>query len=240
MRPEVQEWLDKKIKEALAAVAAKGDKFTRLWDAVAYRMAVDNEWWGLRLNCHHAWYGGEVRLFLTEEEALKGVDYFVEHMPKEWLEQKARRGWDRDKEYLSPLAKAVMANLDKCLEGDRAAYDAIINGFRETHTSELTEADLKWARTIAEKLDEQAAEEKRVMLQHPSYLDGYKTGLEWPDKWDKHAPPGGPWVYTAKAWETGQKYLNKAKISRMENEFWRKGWVAGFSEKKRTRRSNPG
>ncbi len=61
--------------------------------------------------------------------------------------------WDREKDYLSPLAKAVMANLEKCFAGDKAAYDAIVVGFSDTHRSDepLSESDMKWAKEVAAK-----------------------------------------------------------------------------------------
>lgn len=54
---------------------------------------------------------------------------------------------------------------------------------------------------------------------------GYKSGLEWPDIWETHGEPGGPFV------------LNEQ--TRAENKAWREAWRKGHDEKLRTKRSNP-
>jgi len=92
------------------------------------------------------------------------------------------------------------------------------------------------------------------------YLEGYNVGLTWPDAWDKHGEPGGPWVYLDRGCydcgnsrtgrgagrdrRTSPRFTCKearafSAQSQAENRAWRDGWKRGYAEKKRTGRSNP-
>lgn len=51
------------------------------------------------------------------------------------------------------------------------------------------------------------------------YLEGYNSGLNWPDKWEK-SRPGGP-------------YVSATQQSLDENRLWLKGWDSGHKEKHR-------
>lgn len=53
------------------------------------------------------------------------------------------------------------------------------------------------------------------------YLEGFKSGVEWPDRWEDHKP-GGPYVSGSK-FDGGQ--------SARENEAWKLGWEDGHALK---------
>jgi hypothetical protein len=65
--------------------------------------------------------------------------------------------------------------------------------------------------------------------------DGYRNGINWPDAWETHAEPGGPYIYG-----TGHN-SNKAlhEQSKAENAAWREGWKKGHYVKISTGRKNP-
>jgi hypothetical protein len=67
-----------------------------------------------------------------------------------------------------------------------------------------------------------------------AYVAGYARGLSWPDAWEVHAEPGGPWVNVAIY--SGNPTIDAereaaAELSRKENEAWRKGWAFGHHVK---------
>lgn len=67
-----------------------------------------------------------------------------------------------------------------------------------------------------------------------AYADGYKRGLEWPDAWETHGKPGGPWVYSALDSGDAVEYARRqaeAALSRRTNEAWRGGWARGHGLK---------
>lgn len=52
-----------------------------------------------------------------------------------------------------------------------------------------------------------------------AFIDGFRRGLFWPDKWEEgRGKPGGPFVYDSEQ-------------SREENRAWKKGWELGHSQK---------
>lgn len=57
-----------------------------------------------------------------------------------------------------------------------------------------------------------------------SYDDGYKTGLEWPEKWNHR--PGGPFVFSADYKDTVE-WKQKARLSADKNKAWLRGWDDG-------------
>lgn len=57
-----------------------------------------------------------------------------------------------------------------------------------------------------------------------NYNQGYERGLSWPDAWESHGKPGGPWVYSGRNAEESAK-------SRFENRVWRAGWEDGHKVK---------
>jgi hypothetical protein len=69
------------------------------------------------------------------------------------------------------------------------------------------------------------------------YINGYETGLNWPDKWESNKNPGGPWVYGYDKWDIKHypEYVAKAKQSSEENRVWKIGWKQGHEEKWRLR-----
>jgi hypothetical protein len=46
-----------------------------------------------------------------------------------------------------------------------------------------------------------------------AFMEGFRSGLFWPDQWETHGKPGGPFVCDDQ--------------SRKENDAWRKGWEYG-------------
>lgn len=46
-----------------------------------------------------------------------------------------------------------------------------------------------------------------------SAIEGYVKGRNWPDEWESHGPPGGPWVHD--------------DPSQLYNDIWRFGWRKG-------------
>lgn len=89
-----------------------------------------------------------------------------------------------------------------------------------------------------------------------SYDDGYECGLTWPDIWETHGKPGGPYVFSygpcfnCRSPRTGcdrqtsprftcRQAIEYAARSREANRLWRLGWERGHQEKLRTGRRNP-
>lgn len=64
-----------------------------------------------------------------------------------------------------------------------------------------------------------------------AYAEGFQQGLNWPDRWESHGKPGGPWVYRGgnSQWRKHDEEINKA---------WCIGWAEGHAEKLRTGRKN--
>lgn len=58
------------------------------------------------------------------------------------------------------------------------------------------------------------------------WVEGYECGLSWPDAWDGHPEPGGPFV----------SHTKYASQSAAENRAWREGWRKGHFEKLRKRK----
>lgn len=67
------------------------------------------------------------------------------------------------------------------------------------------------------------------------YQQGFTTGYYWPDKWEEHGNPGGPWVYTDIC--RTPKFPRWAKRSRVINEQWRLGWEDGHKKKLKEKQS---
>lgn len=55
---------------------------------------------------------------------------------------------------------------------------------------------------------------------HAAYVEGYDRGLNWPDAWEGHPEPGGPWF-------GGREF----EQLRDENKAWREGWREGHADK---------
>ena len=66
-----------------------------------------------------------------------------------------------------------------------------------------------------------------------NYDQGYQEGLAWPDAWENHGDPGGPYIYR------GQNTPAMAAQTLAENKAWREGWKKGHEIKISTGRSNP-
>jgi ribosome modulation factor len=66
--------------------------------------------------------------------------------------------------------------------------------------------------------------------------DGYQSGLNWPDTWEDHPKPGGPWV-------NGGRYTEKerqmAAQSSAERQAWLEAWERGHADKLAQGRVNP-
>lgn len=58
-----------------------------------------------------------------------------------------------------------------------------------------------------------------------TYMTGYQRGLSWPDAWDSHAAPGGPFVYN------DFRHPLESAQSRAENDAWCRGWRQGHVDK---------
>lgn len=63
------------------------------------------------------------------------------------------------------------------------------------------------------------------------FMDGYNTGLTWPDKWESHGRPGGPWVCGPTRPDPTPEQLERYRFSRLMNETWRRGWRWGHAAK---------
>jgi hypothetical protein len=63
--------------------------------------------------------------------------------------------------------------------------------------------------------------------------EGYKCGITWPDAWETHGTPGGPFVCRAMS----NKAMHEQDLA--ENKAWREGWAKGHYVKVSTGRSNP-
>ena len=80
-----------------------------------------------------------------------------------------------------------------------------------------------------------------------AYEDGYTCGLTWPDKWETHGKPGGPYMYTYDGPRYGHilgtlsdlERKELAARTKMENGLWRDGWEEGHNRKLNEGRSNP-
>lgn len=48
-------------------------------------------------------------------------------------------------------------------------------------------------------------------------VEGYNKGLNWPEEWENHGPPGGPWARDARG--------------ELLSDLWRFGWRAGHQDK---------
>ena len=62
--------------------------------------------------------------------------------------------------------------------------------------------------------------------------EGFENGLTWPDIWESHGTPGGPFV-------CGDFHTYAHAQSAAENKAWREGWAVGHAEKLAQGRSNP-
>lgn len=60
------------------------------------------------------------------------------------------------------------------------------------------------------------------------YQEGYKEGLNWPDAWETHGEPGGPWIPGVGRTETSR--LNHEQALR-DNHDWVRGWKDGHAKK---------
>lgn len=78
--------------------------------------------------------------------------------------------------------------------------------------------------------------EARIPTEEESYQAGFKCGLEWPDAWEAHGQPGGPWVHTGRK-GVGDPYAEHAWATRRNNVAWRKGWDEGHVKKLASRSS---
>lgn len=70
-----------------------------------------------------------------------------------------------------------------------------------------------------------------------AHEDGFKSGLEWPAKWN-HVP-GGPWVPSYdKSGRRGDSFAHPDWVAYCEklerhHALWMKGWLEGFAENAR-------
>lgn len=75
-----------------------------------------------------------------------------------------------------------------------------------------------------EQRRKEEAEERKI---DEGFLEGYKNGLTWPDAWEKHGNPGGPWVSAGDL------------VSSKVNSAWKRGWRLGHAHKLERGISNP-
>jgi len=68
-----------------------------------------------------------------------------------------------------------------------------------------------------------------------SYDKGFESGLLWPDAWENHGKPGGPYVYTADCWAPRTHHI-WAQASRAAHQAWMKGWEDGHRSKTHVRK----
>ena len=62
-----------------------------------------------------------------------------------------------------------------------------------------------------------------------SYVEGFESGFLWPDAWEDHGKPGGPWVYSGQSNDPANITWHKA--SKAANQAWCKGWEDGHKSK---------
>lgn len=55
--------------------------------------------------------------------------------------------------------------------------------------------------------------EKKSFKMEDAYMDGFRSGLFWPDQWETHGQPGGPAIFN--------------KEDAKKNAAWRAGWAYG-------------
>jgi hypothetical protein len=67
---------------------------------------------------------------------------------------------------------------------------------------------------------------------------GLMTGLNWPDAWESHGKPGGPWVPSI-GYSTDPKWIATCQQAAAERKAWLAGWEEGHNEKIVTNRVNP-
>ena len=65
--------------------------------------------------------------------------------------------------------------------------------------------------------------------------DGFKSGLNWPDKW-MGGKPGGPWV-SSRGYDAKSQAIHDQLAA--ERTAWLAGWEKGLAEKIATGRINP-
>lgn len=82
---------------------------------------------------------------------------------------------------------------------------------------------------------ENLCEYLKEFIPSKKYDEGYETGLNWPDIWENHGKPGGPYISSNYIQGQGWRYNQK---SREENQDWCRGWEDGHKEKLKTKRSN--
>ena len=72
----------------------------------------------------------------------------------------------------------------------------------------------------------------KQFISSPKYDEGYERGLNWPDKWESHGKPGGPWIKSDYVpWSEGNPGWRYNKKSLQENRDWCRGWEDGHNEK---------
>lgn len=86
-----------------------------------------------------------------------------------------------------------------------------------------------------------------------SFNDGFNVGFTWPDAWEAHGKPGGPWVFSWRSCGPGCKAgcdrqttprftcresHDYARLSQEKNRLWRLGWELGHAKKHAQGRRN--
>lgn len=67
------------------------------------------------------------------------------------------------------------------------------------------------------------------------YDDGFKSGLEWPVKWNHR--PGGPWVPRVSDYELKNSHpdwIEHVETLNRHNKIWLKGWEDGLRKQAET------
>lgn len=122
--------------------------------------------------------------------------------------------------------------------GSSPITSTILRGYMDLALENMSPDELSALERLIH--NERAAREQRALkareIQHQdticaNYMSGFHTGLFWMDRWGWNSNPGGPHVWG--------KDAEAQRLSQICNDMWRKGWLAGITDKRRLNLAMP-
>lgn len=124
----------------------------------------------------------------------------------------------------------IVARINKAKQS-LANYKEAADVFKEEIAEREKEVEvLEWVLEESYPILGPVVNEQKVA---EKWNEGYQIGLTWPDIWDKHPEPGGPFI-DGRSRNDGIREQSVA-----ENKAWREGWRKGHADKLSSKRSNP-